>query len=86
MALKESDIFDMSRFLLKCIGLDPLHYGIIFAINCPLMVGATLTLGILLFETFLHPQGDVEFLAVSLNSFTIYYQVGAVIVILMKVY
>lgn len=76
MALKESDIFNMSRFLLSCIGLDPLHYGIIFRINGPLMCGAVLTLSFLVIQTFIYAESGVQFLAISLNSFTVYYQVS----------
>lgn len=74
--LKESDLFDMSRKLLRCIGMDPLHFGgIVFKINGLLTVCAFLTLGFLLLQTFIHIDGGVQYIAASANSFTIYYQV-----------
>lgn len=76
MSLKIADIFDYSLFLLKCIGVDPCHYGLIFKINGPFIFVSWLILTILLFGTFLHGDfGNIEFLALTLNSFTIYHQV-----------
>lgn len=74
--LKEADIFNMSLFLLRCIGVDPLaNYGIIFIINVPVIFGVVVVFTVLLFRTFLQAEGDVQTLALSLNSLTIYYQV-----------
>lgn len=76
MILTVVDIFDMSRFLLKCIGLDPYNFGVVFRINGPVLLGAFVTLTVLLFENFVHAEADVQFLAASMVSFTIYYQVS----------
>lgn len=70
------DIFGMSRFLLKCIGLDPYQFGTFFKINAPVLFGAFVTLTVLLFANFLRAEADVQFLAASMVSFTIYYQVS----------
>lgn len=76
MAYSEEDLFKLSRSLLSFIGLDPLNYGAVFKITGPLILCATAILSTLLFQTFLHAQGGMEFLAISVISVTIYYQVS----------
>lgn len=76
MLLTEAEIFKLSRFIMSWSGNDPFYYGWKFKLNTTVMMFTSLVFTYLVARTLMQIGEELDVLATSINSFTIYYQVN----------
>lgn len=78
MTLTEADIFKLSRFIMNWSGNDPFYYGWRYKFNVIMTLLTSIVFTYLLARTLMQIGENLDVLAVSINSFTIYYQVNKI--------
>lgn len=84
MSLTEKDIFKISRFIISVSGNDPFYYGWGFKLSTSLTAIALGVYTYLVIGTLMQIGKEMDVLATSVVSFTIYYQVKMVVFVFAK--
>lgn len=81
----EADIFKLSRFIMSWSANDPFYYGWGFKFNIALMLFTSIVFTCLVWKTLMQIGEELDILATSVISFTVYYQVMNYGVIVLKI-